>query len=149
MMKFSLFSVFCCLFSLSCAQRASQPATFNLDGYARCLCSGSAEGRETDVNEKEYTCTLDRSAFKERSEAWSNLFHRRLNRRVIGQGFAYRFPEEMKAEVKQLIALEKKCCSFLEFKFTGARDEKEKNTFWLEITTPEGAPHLETGIPLK
>ncbi len=40
-------------------------------------------------------------------------------------------------------------CGQREFKFTVARDEEEENTFWLEITTPEGAPHLETGIPLK
>ncbi len=137
-MKSSLFSVFCCLLSLSCAQRTTDPATFSPNGYAECACSSSAAGKETDLNKKEYTCTLGRSALRERIEAWGNLFHRRLSRQAIVRGFAYRFPEEMKAEVKQLIALEKKCCSFLEFKLAGARDEKEKNTFWLQITTPEG-----------
>lgn len=148
-MKLSLLAVFCCLISLSCAQRVSEPATFSPDGYAGCVSSSSPESMETDVNEREYTCTLDPSELKERGEAWGDLLHRRLNRRAVVQGFAYRFPEEMKAEVKRLIALERKCCSFLAFKLAGARDDREKNTFWLEITSPEGAPHLETGIPLK
>ena len=55
----------------------------------------------------------------------------------------------MKGEVKQLVASEKECCTFLEFKFIGARDEKEEGGFWLEITSPEGAPQLESEILLK
>jgi hypothetical protein len=55
----------------------------------------------------------------------------------LENGFSYRFPAEdaWLHELANMINLERKCCAFLSFKLVV---ESESDSFWLELTGPEG-----------
>lgn len=60
-----------------------------------------------------------------------------METRELQDGYAYRFPSEDKwiTELAQLIAFERECCPFLQFKL---RLEPENGPLWLELTGAAG-----------
>lgn len=66
--------------------------------------------------------------------------------RELPRGFAFRFPADGLARVAELMAIERRCCSFLELKLEARASEPH---VWLTVEGPEGTKDvLQAELPI-
>jgi hypothetical protein len=80
-------------------------------------------------------CTLSHDAIAQRQEELKTLRHRICEKRHISNGFILRFEgsTENLMVIAQVMAQERLCCRFLQFKLLA---EPDMGSFWLEVSEP-------------
>jgi hypothetical protein len=82
-------------------------------------------------------CRLDGAELVDRIEAWREVAQRATSRRVEGDRVVAFYPKDAQilGRLRELIAAEAECCSFLHFRL-----EETPDAILTELRLPEGLP---------
>lgn len=88
-------------------------------------------------------CTLDSSEMVERVNAWRDVSSKAISRKVGPTKITSEYPPEplLVQQLKDLIAAEAVCCSFLKFDF-----REERDRIVVELEFPEDARAMVEGV---
>jgi hypothetical protein len=84
-----------------------------------------------------FTCSLEGRELSDRIEAWGEVVPRATCRRVEGDRVVAIYPKDAQilGRLRELIAAEAECCSFLRFSL-----EETPDAILTELRLPEGMP---------
>jgi hypothetical protein len=94
-------------------------------------------GDESEEQSDEVTCTLSGPDRQDRQGVLDRLGDGMVERKELDDGFAFGFPAENEwlTAITEVVALERKCCSFFTFRIVV---EAGSGPIWLELSGPEG-----------